>query len=56
MTDDRYPRNCYIMLKRHDGIGRTYWVTYVKNILYRYGFGFVWISQELGNVELFLKL
>ena len=42
------------MLKRHDEIGRTNWVTSVKNILYRYGFGFVWISQEIGNVELFL--
>ena len=54
MTEDRYPRNCYIMLKRHDEIGRTNWVTSVKNILYRYGFGLVWISQEIGNVELFL--
>ena len=54
MSEERYPRNCYIMLKRQDDIGRNNWVTSVKNLLYRYGFGFVWLSQEVGNVNEFI--
>ena len=30
MPDHRYPKNCYIMLKAQDDIGRNNWVTSVK--------------------------
>lgn len=54
MPDARYPKNCYIMLKRHDEIGRQNWASAVKNLLYRYGFGIVWLSQEVGDVNNFI--
>ena len=26
-----------------------------KNLLFRYGFGFVWVSQDVGEVNIFIK-
>jgi len=39
----RYPKNCYNMFKSQDEIGRTNWATSVKNLLFNYGFGYVWV-------------
>ena len=44
------------MLKSLDDAGRRNWVTYIKNILFTHGFGHVWVSQELGDVNYFLKI
>ena len=54
MPNDRLPRNSYDMIKNLDNIGRRTWATYVKEILFRYGFGYVWISQDVGDVDLFM--
>ena len=35
---------------------RHTWVTDIKLLLYRYGFGHVWLAQGVGNVDLFLCL
>jgi hypothetical protein len=51
MPEHRYPRNCYLMLTRQDNVGKKNWV---KNLLYTYGFGFVWLSQEIGDINLFI--
>ena len=56
MPDHRYPKNCYIMLKSQDDIGRNNWVTSVKMLLFRYGFGFAWLSQDVGNINIFVRL
>ena len=32
----------------HDDIGRKYWVTNMKDLLFQYGYGYVWISQGVG--------
>lgn len=56
MDQNRYPRNCYLMLKSHTDIGRINWTSNVRNLLYRFGFGFVWLSQEVGDVAAFLKV
>ena len=52
----RYPKCCYDILYQLDihVAGRHTWATDVKNMLYRFGFGIVWLSQGAGNVELFL--
>jgi hypothetical protein len=55
MDVDRLPRACYKMLYQADVNGKQNWVTHVKNILFRYGFGFVYISQEVGNIELLIN-
>ena len=54
MPDNRYAKSCYIMLKKLDEVGKVTWVTHVRNLLYRFGFGFVWLSQTVGNKNLFL--
>ena len=55
MDDSRLPKSAYKMLLALDMAGRVNWVTNVKNLLYKYGFGFVFISQEVGNIELFVS-
>ena len=39
------------MLKRQDDSGKVTWDTHVKHILYFNGFGYVWITGEVGNIE-----
>lgn len=55
MTQNRYPKSCYLMLKSHTEIGRSNWASNIRDLLYRFGFGLVWISQEVGNVPVFLN-
>ena len=50
MPSHRYPKSCYLILKGQDDIGRNNWVT----SLYKYGFGCVWLFQDVGNQSLFL--
>lgn len=56
MDIHRYPKSCYNMLFDHDAVGRTNWASKIKNMLYAYGFGYAWISQDIGNEDLFLSL
>ena len=53
MPSHRYPINCHLMLKAHDDIGRIHWASNVRNLLYKYSFGFVWISQDVGDITMF---
>jgi len=43
-----------MLLTRLDEAGRINWATIVKNMLFMYGFGYVWVAQEVGNIDLFL--
>ena len=56
MQRSRYPRQCYLMLKSHDDCGRSNWASKVKDLLYQYGFGYAWITQEIGDVNIFIKM
>ena len=56
MPSYRYPKQCYIMLKSLDDVGRICWATKIKNLLYKYDFGFVWLSQDVGNINQFIRL
>ena len=38
-----------------DKQNRSCWTTEVKNLLFRNGFGYAWIHQEVGNEVEFLK-
>ena len=42
------------MLKTLDDSGRNTWASKVKNMLYEHGFGYVWLAQEVGNIEQFV--
>ena len=54
MQEYRYPRQCYFMLKRLDEVGRKTWASCVRELLFSYGFGHVWLAHEVGNENDFL--
>ena len=54
MSENRLPRNSYIMIKNLDNLGRRTWATHVKEILFRYGFGYAWIAQDIGDLNIFM--
>jgi hypothetical protein len=55
MPNFRYPGQCYKMLKNLDDMGRFTWATHIKTILYQYGFGYVWIAEEIGDINRFMS-
>ncbi len=55
MPDHRLPRKAYTMLVQLDNLGKNNWASCVRTLLFSYGFGFVWLSQSIGNVNMFLK-
>jgi len=54
LSDHRYPKNCYMLLKRLDEAGRIHWATNVKKYVIYVWFGYVWVAQEVGNIDVFL--
>jgi hypothetical protein len=54
MDEERLPKKAYLMLQNLDGRGKTNWVSSVRMYLYRYGFGFVWLNQGVGDIKEFL--
>ena len=56
MENHRYPKQCYEMIRQLDTIGRQTWATSVKNLLFMYGFGYVWISHDVGNELTFMQM
>ena len=55
MSEDRYPKQSYLYMKRLDSVGRVTWASYVKLLLNSFGFGFAWYSQDIGDVSLFIS-
>ena len=55
MPNSRLPRASYNIMVELDLVGRVTWVTHVKNMLYKYGFVYVWEQQENLNAPLFLE-
>ena len=56
MDRSRYPLRCFLMLKGQNDIGRINWVTQIKSLLFRFGFGYVWIAQNVGNLNSFIQV
>ena len=55
MDQNRSPLACYKMLKDLDDQGRRTWATDIRNMLYRYGFGHVWMNQGVGDTTALSK-
>ena len=55
MPRSRYPNCCYRMLKRLDEQGKKTWASGVKELLFRYGFGAVWLEQGVADERLFIR-
>lgn len=56
MGSDRYPRQCYNMLKLLDDNGRKNWASNVRMLLFSYGFGYIWLAQDVGDINYFLNV
>jgi len=55
LPPSRIPRQAYCMLYNFDMLGRFNWASEIKRILFSYGFGYVWLAQEVGNREIFIS-
>lgn len=55
MDEKRLPKQAYKMLLNLDSVGKHNWVSELKFLLNRTGFGFVWLAQGVGNVNQFCK-
>ena len=53
MLEHRHQKQCYLMLKNLDDKDKHTFTTNARNPLFLYGFGFVRISLEVGNIDLF---
>ena len=56
MDSSRYPKQCYEMLKNLDAVGRENWASHIRALSLRYGLGYVWIAQDVGNPNYFIKV
>ena len=56
MHEDRLPRKAYNMLLHMDNNGHKTWASEIRYLLFSYGFGFVWLSQTVGNSVDFLSV
>ena len=56
MNRNRYPKQTYIMLYQLDNAGRNTWASYVRETLFKYGFGFIWLSQDVGDISIFIHM
>ncbi len=56
MDEYRYPKQCYLMLRQLDNAGRKTWATSIKELLFMYGFGNVWLAQGVGDDGSFLNV
>ena len=54
MEEGTLLRSCYEMLVIQNNAGRKNWVSDIKDLLYRYGFGYIWEMQHVENANLFI--
>ena len=52
----RHPKKCYNMLKSLDDAGGNCWATKIRTLLYKYGFSFIWISQDVGDTNAVIRM
>ena len=53
MYDNRRPKIVYKLFINPDSNCRRTCASDIRTLLYRYGFGVVWISKELGDLDSF---
>ena len=56
MNENRLPKQAYSMQIRQMENGKKCWVSRLRDILYKFGFGFVWLQKSVGDEKLFLSL
>ena len=56
MSNDRIPKQAYLLLNNLDEQGKVNWASRTKDILQSAGFGFVWEEKRVGNEREFLYI
>jgi hypothetical protein len=56
MDPQRFPKQAYAMLILQDQNGKRCWATEIRELLFRTGFGFVWMNQGVQDIGGFLKV
>jgi len=56
MSDDRLPKAALNLQTHLDEQGKNCWVTCIKNLLYKHGFGIVYIQGNVGDQKWFLSV
>ena len=56
MPDHIFPKQCNNMIRSLEESGRITWASKIRSLLFKHGFGFVWISNEVGDSKTFIKL
>ena len=49
-------RSCYNMLYVQANAGRENWANGVKNLLYKFGFGYIWEQQSINDIGSFIRI
>jgi len=55
LPDHRYVKACYKDQVRLDENKKVNWVTHIREMLQRYGFGEIWTAQGVANVPIFIS-
>lgn len=55
MSDDRLPKAALNLQTSMDEHGKKCWVTDIREVLYKHGFGIVYFEGNVGNVQCFLS-
>ena len=53
---ERFSHQCYLSMRQTCKRRHPNWCTHIRDLLYEYGFGIVWKSQEVGNSNVFINL
>ena len=57
MLTNRYPHQCYKMLRSLDEAGRMYvYASHVRTLLFEHGFGYIWIANTVGDANRFINI
>ena len=56
MNTKSLPYKSYKMLRNLDENGRITWASKVREMLFKYGFGYVWHTENVGDINLFMKI
>ena len=55
MPNYRYPKQCYNMLRSLASVGKINWAASVSSLLFKYGLGFVWEANTVGDASRFIN-
>ena len=56
MKENRLPKQAYHMQINMETNGKCCWASRLRDLLCKFGFGFVWLQKSVGNERAFLAL